>query len=73
MLLQQLSARIEQRELQEALGAVALDARSEPFIHVLARMLWVEEQRVEEQRDERIALDEHGLVDIYQQRKFSCT
>ena len=64
VLLQQLSARIEECELQEALGAIALDTRSELLVHVLARMLWVEEQRVEERRDQGVASDEHGLVGV---------
>ena len=64
VLLQQLSARIEECELQEALGAIALDTRSELLVHVLARMLWVEEQRVEECGDESFASDEQGLVRI---------
>jgi hypothetical protein len=50
VLLKQLLSRIEQRELQEALRAVALDARAQRLVHGPARVLRVEEERCEEER-----------------------
>ena len=68
VLLQQLLARIEQRQLQEALGSVALNARSECALHALAWMLRVEEQHIDERWDQDIASEQHGLVIICRQK-----
>ena len=68
VLLQQLLARIEQRQLQEALGSVALDARSECALHALPWMLRVEKQHIDERWDQDIASEQHGLVIICRQK-----
>ena len=64
VLLEQLFARFEERQLQEALGAVTLDARPVRLIHVLARVLSVEEQGIEQRGDQSFISDEHGLVGV---------
>ena len=64
MLLQQILPQLEQRQLQEALGAIALHSCSECLVHVLARVLRIEEQRIEQRRDQAVVVEQHGLVGV---------
>ena len=71
MLLEQLFARFEECQLQEALDTIALDASAKCLVHVRAHVLRVKEQGIEERWDQRVTSDQHGLVNIYSLTAFS--
>eukprot|EP01052_Picozoa_sp_SAG31_P044213 SAG31_NODE_7629_length_1636_cov_1.079375_1_plen_167_part_00 len=66
--LQHVSSRIMQCELHEALRCILLNCSLDLIALVLAHVIWIEEQRFQEQLVEYVALEQQLLVGICRMR-----